>query len=85
VYPREQALGEGDVLVQVIEDLVQLLADAGVLLNPRLELVKQRGVDHGRRHLELLLVVCLVVVWCLCCPMFAEWSFALLTEFLRRF
>jgi hypothetical protein len=85
VYPREQALGEGDVLVQVIEDLVQLLADAGVLLNPRLELVKQRGVDHGLRHLAV--AVCLVVVvWCLCCPMFAEWSFALLTdEFLRRF
>jgi hypothetical protein len=60
VYPREHALGEGDVLVQVIEDLVQLLADAGVLLNPGLELVKQRGVDHGRRHLELLLFVWLV-------------------------
>ncbi len=56
VYPREHALGEGDVLVQVIEDLVQLLPDVGIFLNLGLELIKQRGVNHGRRHLGLWLV-----------------------------
>ena len=49
-----QALGRGHMLVQVIEDLVQALPDVGVLLDLGLELVKQRGVDQGRRHLGLL-------------------------------
>lgn len=49
-----QALGRGHMLVQVIENLVQTLPDVGVLLDLGLELVKQRGVNQGRRHLGLL-------------------------------
>ena len=48
-----QALGRRHMLVQVIENLIQPLADVGVLLNLGLELVKQRGVNQGR-HLGVL-------------------------------
>lgn len=55
VNARQQALGEGDVLGEVVDDLFELLADLGVLLDLGLELVEQRGVDQGR-HI-------LVVAW----------------------
>lgn len=51
MYPRQYALSKRDVLVQVIEDLIQLLPDAGVLFNFGFELVKQRGINHRWRHL----------------------------------
>lgn len=53
MHPRQDALGKRDVLVELVDDLVQLLAYTGVLLNLRLELLEERRVDHGRHYVEL--------------------------------
>ncbi len=77
MYAGEQALGEGHLLVEVVEDLVQLLPDDGVLLDLGLDLVEQRGVYHGWRHLGCLGVGVVVVLVCCFSPMCEEWSLQL--------
>lgn len=46
---RQKALGVRDGLVEVVEDLVQLLADVGVLVDFGLELVEKCRIDQWRR------------------------------------
>ena len=45
---REKALRIGNISLQLLDDLAQVVPGLGVLVNLRLQLLKELGIDHSR-------------------------------------
>ena len=52
----QNSLGIGNILVELLDDLLKILANTAVLLDAFLELVEKRGINHRGGHLEEVVV-----------------------------